>query len=163
MRMGDAVLHVNNTDYAIPRDDRGGEEGFKGIFRQVPEVLEAGILVSLAGDSQEAPFAGYPARQAFVELQSNGANGRGMGHIGSTENEFFSIHQVNETGIALHVLHDETDDSLQEFLETHLSYHEPADSLEESELLFRAQEARLKILRLRHPCIIPENYYSRKG
>jgi hypothetical protein len=64
------------------------------------------------------------------------------------------VTKINQTGIALRILDNEGNDALQNLLQTHIPHHEPADLLEEPELLLDPLQTAFEVFCLRHGFII---------
>jgi hypothetical protein len=78
-----------------------------------------------------------------------------MRRIGGAQNQFIIIDQVDQTRVARHELTDEADNALQNLDEAQLADHEPADLLEQAQLLLRALQALLQFFIAGHYIIIP--------
>src|SRR5579864_1724847 len=73
-----------------------------------------------------------------------------MRGVRCTQHQLVMIQQVHQAGIAFHELDDQGNDTLQNLLQAHLAYHEPADFLEKAQLLLGALKAHLKLSGFRH-------------
>jgi hypothetical protein len=74
--------------------------------------------------------------------------------IGGTQNEILVVAKVNQAGIALRKLHNERNNTLENFLQAHVPNHETADLLEKPKLLLNPLEAAFQVFCLRHYSII---------
>ncbi len=149
-----AVLHVDDADYPVPRNQRGGEEGFEAVLRQFTKGLEARVLIGFAGDGQQAAFAGHPSSKTLGGFHAHLADSGWVRRIGSAEDELVIGEEIHQAGIALGELGDQGNNALKNFGKAHFAHHEAADLLEETQLLFRAIQARFELFGLRHVLII---------
>ena len=150
MLMRLAMLHVDDAHHFIPGDHGGREKRFERVFRQLAEIFEPGVAVSFARNSEQTAFACYPSGETFVQLQANAANLGVVVGVRSTQHEIIAVEKIDETGIALCEFHNERNDTLENFLQSHIPYHEPADFLEKPELLLDSLQTALEVLSFRH-------------
>ncbi len=123
-----------------------GKEGFECILGKRAEKLETRIAVALFGNRKQPPLPRDPAGKTFVQAEANLADLRRMRVIGGAQDELLAIEQINQAGVALHEFRDQVHNPLQDLLQTEVANHEPADFLEEPQLLFRASEPRFEVL-----------------
>ena len=77
-----------------------------------------------------------------------------MRRVGRAEYEFFVVQQVYQAGIALGEFHDQRNYALKDLLQAHFADHEPADLLEQAQLLLGTLETPLEVLGFGHDYII---------
>ena len=115
-----------------------------------PKYFEPRILVGLARNRQQTPLARHPAGETFVQLQAHLADRGRMRRVGSAQHQLVVIQQIDQAGIAFREFHHQGNDALQNLLQAHLAHHEPADLLEQPQLLFGALQAHLELFGFRH-------------
>jgi len=152
--MGLPVLHIDDSDDFVACDDGRREEGFEGVLRQFAEVLEPGIAICLARDGQQSAFAGYPSGETFVQLEPDAADLGFVVGVRRTQYKVVAVAKIDKAGIAFRKFDNQRNNALQDLLQTHIAYHEPADFLEEPQLLFDSLQPHFKLFCLRHGFII---------
>lgn len=168
VRMGASMLNVDHANNAIPADDRSRQKSLEGIFGKVAKVFKSGIAISLARNRQQTAFARDPSGQTLLEPQADLADRARLLVVRCAEHQFCIIEEIDKTGIALHELNDESNDTLQRVMQTHLTDHEAADLLNQPQLLLRTFES---LLEFAYPVChdryyLPEAgevYYPREG
>ncbi len=77
-----------------------------------------------------------------------------MMSVGRAKYQIIAVTEVNQAGIALGIFDHQGYDALQNLLQSHIPNHEPADFLEEPELLLDPLQAAFEVFCLRHGFII---------
>src|SRR5579862_8566186 len=96
-----SVLDVDNTDDAVPGNDRSRKKRLETIFRQLAKVFESRIFIGFAGDCQKSALACHPAGETFVELEADFADFCFVMSVRRAKDEFVAIAKIDEAGIAL--------------------------------------------------------------
>lgn len=139
------MLDVNDSGHLVLSNDGHGKERFECILRQVFEVFETRIIVCLARDREQPAFAGYPARQTFIQTKPHLADTEASGLVGGNQHQFTAFHPVDQARLAVEEIADKFNDLLQRVIEIHIARHQPADPLKNTQLLFGPLESLFKI------------------
>jgi len=100
--MRPAMLQVNHSHHSPAADQRHREQCFVAVFREFMKELKARILCCLFRNRHWLPVLSDPARDPLAQAQLQTAHNLGVRILGSAQDEFIALQNINQAGIALH-------------------------------------------------------------